>query len=73
MGKSTADSDAVQIQENVIRITEEGTYILDGTLTDGMVMVEAADTAKIQLVLNQVTLTSKDSAAIYVKSQIKYL
>lgn len=70
-GKSTADSDAVQIQENVIRITEEGTYILDGTLTDGMVMVEAADTAKIQLVLNQVTLTSKDSAAIYVKSADK--
>lgn len=70
-GKSTADSDVVRIEDDVIQITEEGTYILDGELTDGMVMVEAPDTAKIQLVLNQVTLTCKDSAAIYVKSADK--
>lgn len=70
-GKSTADSDVVQIEDDVIQITEEGTYILEGELTDGMVMVEAPDTAKIQLVLNQVTLTCKDSAAIYVKSADK--
>lgn len=64
---SSSDSSAVQIEENTITITDEGTYILSGTLTDGMVIVEAEDTDKVQLVLKGADITNADSAAIYVR------
>ena len=69
--KSSCDSNAVQIDENTITITEEGTYILSGVLTDGMILVDAEDTDKIQLVLDGVEITSEESAAIYVRSADK--
>ena len=61
------DSDAVQISENTVTITEEGTYILSGTLSNGTIIVDAEDTDKIQIVLNGVEITSAQSAAIYVR------
>ncbi len=64
-------SDSVNISDGVITISEEGTYILSGTLDDGMVIVDTDDTEKVQLVLNGVDITSSDSAAIYVLSADK--
>lgn len=69
--KSSCDSDAVQIEEDTITITEEGTYILSGTLTDGMVIVNAEETDHVQLVLDNAEITSSESAAIYVLSAEK--
>lgn len=63
---ATASSDSVKIFDSTVTITEEGTYVISGTLSDGMIIVNAADTAKIQIVLNGVDVTSKTSAAIYV-------
>ena len=63
---ASSDSDAVQISGSTVTITEKGTYILSGTLNDGMIVVSAEDTDKIQLVLNNVEITSSTSAAIYV-------
>lgn len=51
----------------VITISEEGSYILSGTLSNGQIVIEAEDSDKIQLVLNGVTLNCDTSAAIYVK------
>lgn len=65
-GASSCDSDAVQIDGNTITITDEGTYLLSGKLTDGMVIVNAEKTDKVQLVLNGAEITNADSAAIYV-------
>ena len=63
---ASSDSDAVQISGSTVTITEEGTYIFSGTLNDGMIVVSAEDTDKIQLVLDNVEITSSTSAAIYV-------
>ena len=68
---TTCDSDAVQISGNTVTIIDEGTYILSGTLTDGMVIVDSEDTDKVQLVLNGVDITSAESAAIYVREADK--
>lgn len=68
---SSCDSDAVTISENTITIIEEGTYILSGELTEGMILVDAEDTDKIQLVLNQVTISNSQSAALYIRSADK--
>ena len=62
---ATCDSDGVVISDSTVTITEEGTYLLSGTL-NGMVAVQAADTAKIQLVLDNVEITNATGAAIYV-------
>lgn len=67
----TSSSDSVSISGNTVTIKEEGTYILNGSLSDGMVMVDASDTAKIQIVLNGVDITSKTSTALYVKEADK--
>ena len=67
---STADSDSVVIDGDTITITEEGTYILSGSLTNGQIVVEA-ENAKVQLVLDNADISCETSAAIYVKAADK--
>lgn len=69
-GASTADSDSVVIDGDTITITEEGTYILSGSLTNGQIVVEA-ENAKVQLVLDNADISCETSAAIYVKDADK--
>ena len=69
-GVSTADSDSVVIDGDTITITEEGTYILSGSLTNGQIVVEA-ENAKVQLVLDNADISCETSAAIYVKAAEK--
>lgn len=70
-GGSACESDAVSITENIVTIKEEGTYVFSGSLSDGMVIIEAEDTDKIQLVLNGVSISNSQSAALYIKSADK--
>ena len=67
----SCESDAVSITENTVTIKDEGTYILSGSLSNGMVIVEAEDTDKIQLVLNGVSISNAQSAALYIRSADK--
>lgn len=67
----TSASSGVTINGSTVTITEEGVYIVSGTLTDGQIIVEADDAAKVQIVLRDASITSSDSAAIYVKSADK--
>ena len=55
----------------VLTITAEGTYVVTGNLTDGQIVVAAADTDKVQIVLNGATINCADHAPIYVKSANK--
>lgn len=63
---ASASSDGVKISGSKVTITEEATYVISGELTDGMLIVNAKDTAKLQLVFNGVNITSKTSAALYI-------
>ena len=67
----TTDSKKVTIDGSVITITGEGDYLLEGVLSDGRIVVDVDKNEKVQLVLNGVALTSKTSAAIYVKKADK--
>lgn len=64
-------SDAVEISGTRVTIKDEGTYILSGTLEDGMIIVDAEKSDKTQLVLNGVTIHSETSAAIYIRQSDK--
>ena len=68
---ASCTSGAVEILDSTVTITDEGTYILSGSLSNGQIIVEAEDTDKIQLVLNGVDITCDSSAAIYVKQADK--
>ncbi len=70
-GNSSTDASGVTISGDTVTITEDGVYVLSGTLTDGQIQVEADDSAKVQLVLKSVSITNDSSAAIYVKSADK--
>lgn len=59
-------SDAVEISGGTVTIMDEGTYILSGTLDDGMIIVNADKTDKVQLVLNNVTIHSETCAPVYI-------
>lgn len=63
---ATCSSNKVSIDGGRITITDEGTYIITGTLDDGMIIVDAEDSDKPQIVLNNANITSASSAAIYV-------
>ena len=68
---SKTDSKNVLVDGSVITITGEGDYILNGALSDGQIVVDVDKTEKVQLVLDGVNITSKTSAAIYVKKADK--
>ena len=63
---ATASSGSVNISDNKIIITEEATYLVSGTLNDGMLIINADDKAKIHLVFDNVTINSETSAPIYI-------
>lgn len=68
---STSASGGVDINGSTIKISAEGVYIVSGTLSDGQIIVEADDAAKVQIVLKDASITSSSSAALYVKSADK--
>ena len=61
-----ASSNSVRISGSTVTITEEATYVISGTLDDGMLVVNTKDKAKPQLVFSGVNITSKTSAALYI-------
>ncbi|MBQ1834673.1 MAG: carbohydrate-binding domain-containing protein, partial [Oscillospiraceae bacterium] len=63
---ASCSSASVTIDGGTITITGAGTYELTGTLDDGMVIVNAGDEDDVELVLNNASITSGTSAAIYI-------
>ncbi len=61
----SCDSDAVALEGTQILLQEEGVYVFSGTLEDGQIVVNADETAKVQIVLDGAQITSSTSAAVY--------
>ena len=67
---ASCSSSAVVVSGNTVTITAEGTYILSGKL-EGMIVVDASDKDKVQLVLKNAEITNENNAAIYAKEADK--
>lgn len=67
----SCDSDAVVLENGRILLSEEGVYVFSGNWTDGQIVVDAADTAKVQIVLQGAEIASSTSAAIYAREADK--
>ena len=61
----------VSISGNDVTITQAGTYVLNGNLTDGCVYVNIDEEEKCQLVLNGVSISNSDGPCIYVMAADK--
>lgn len=68
---ATCDSNAVEIKGSTITIIDEGTYIVSGSLENGMLVVDSEETDKTQIVLNGASLHNETGAAIYIKQSDK--
>ena len=68
---SSCDSDAVTIDGQMVTITSEGTYLISGTLSNGSIVVDVADSEKVQLVFDNVSITNESGAAVYVRQADK--
>ncbi|MGI6221345.1 MAG: carbohydrate-binding domain-containing protein [Coriobacteriales bacterium] len=61
---ATVEGDGATYEDGTLTITEAGTYVLSGTLSDGQVVVNAANDAKVQIVLDGASITNGDGPAI---------
>ena len=68
---ASVSGNGAEVDGSIITISAEGVYVISGTLEDGQIIVNAADTEKVQIVLNGVDISCSDSACIYVKSADK--
>ncbi|MDE6091733.1 MAG: carbohydrate-binding domain-containing protein, partial [Ruminococcus sp.] len=64
------NGNGVSVNGSTVTITGEGIYIINGTLDDGQIIVDA-DKNKVQLVLDNATINCSNSSAIYVASAKK--
>lgn len=68
-GGCTVSGSGAAADENGVVITEAGTYILSGKLSDGSVRISAGKDIKIQLVLNGVSVHNESGPAIYIQKR----
>ena len=59
------------VEGSNVTITDEGTYVVEGTISDGRIVVDAADNAKVQIVLAGASITSSGPSALYVRNADK--
>lgn len=68
----TSDATSYTVSDNkTYNITEEGIYTFTGSAKNVTITVSADKEAKVQLVLNNLTITNTSTPAIYVKSADK--
>ena len=68
---ATVSGSGAKADGSTITITEEGVYIVSGTLEDGQIIVDASDSDKVQIVLDGVNINCETNAAIYVREADK--
>ena len=68
----TSEAETITVEnDQTIEITKAGVYVITGTATECTIKVKAGDEDKIQLVLDNVSVTNSDFPAIYVVSADK--
>ena len=66
-----ASATRITLSGESITLPQEGCYIITGFLNDGQIVIDAPDTTKIQLVLDNVSINSNDNAPIFIKEADK--
>ena len=70
-GSSITAGSGVTVSGSTATVTEEGTYVISGNLSDGMIIVDVSKKDKVQLVLSNASIHSKTCAPIYIRQADK--
>lgn len=63
---SKVTGDGASVDGGTVTITESGTYVVSGSLSDGRIVVSAGEEDKVQVVLDGASVGSSSSAALVV-------
>ena len=69
----TVSGQGAAADDTVLTISAAGTYVLTGDMPNGTVVVDAADTDEVRIVLNNASITCADGAALFVKNADKVM
>ena len=76
-GSDASVEDAIPITlsdgSGSVTITQAGTYLLSGALSDGQILIDAPEDAKVKLLLTGVSITRRGHAALYARSADKLI
>lgn len=67
----SVDKEGASISGNKLIISKAGTYVVEGSLSDGQLVVEAGDEDLVRIVLNGAHIHCENSAPIYIKNADK--
>ena len=67
-GMTQPEGGKVLVEGNTVTLTQPGEYLISGTLTDGMLVVDLANKGKVTVHLNNVTIHHENGPAIYIKN-----
>lgn len=67
-GEIDTNGNGVSVDGKTISISAAGSYRLSGNLEDGQVVIAAGDTHKVNLILDNFSISNKETAPIYVKT-----
>lgn len=70
---ATVTGSGASVSGGTVTIKSGGVYAVTGTASDGMLIIDASDTATVKIVLNNADILSKSSSAIYVKNAKKVI
>jgi len=65
---ATVSGSGAKASGSTVTISEAGTYVVSGKLTDGQIVIAAADTDDVHVVFKGVTLANDSTSPFYVKS-----
>ncbi len=69
---SIINGNGASFENNILTITQSGTYSLEGTLSDGKILINSPDEAKkVKLVLNGVTVSCSTDAPLFIENSPK--
>lgn len=68
----TIEGQGATAQDSTLTITQSGTYAIEGTLTQGQIIVQdTAEADKVKIILNGVNIKSPTAGAIFIKNADK--
>ncbi|MEQ6902494.1 carbohydrate-binding domain-containing protein [Nocardioides sp. YIM 152588] len=65
-GGSSVDGEGAEVDGDVVTITDPGTYLVSGTLSDGQLVVDSEADGKVRIVLDDADITSASTSPLWI-------
>ncbi len=62
---TVVEGGSVSVSDGIVRIGAAGNYLVTGTLTDGQLLIDAGEQDTVRLILQDVSITNPDGAALF--------